>query len=126
MEKIKTVLIVDDDENLRTVLTDKLEASGFTVDKAMDGEQGLAKALKQHPDVILLDVMMPKMNGWETLDALRADPWGRTARVIMLTVLEDTTDVAKAVGKGSYEYLLKTNYNLDEIVSRVLKTIQSK
>ncbi|HEY4498757.1 MAG TPA: response regulator [Candidatus Paceibacterota bacterium] len=119
MENKKKVLVVDDDDNLRMVLMDKLGASGFEVADAPNGEEGLKKALEWHPEVILLDVMMPKMNGWQMLNKVRTDAWGKTARVIMLTGLDDVTNVAHAVGKGVREYILKTNINLDELVKTV-------
>lgn len=122
MENKKKILVVDDDENLRTVLVDKLTASGFEVVGAVDGEEGLKKALEWHPDAILLDVMMPKMNGWEMLDKLRADAWGKTVRVIMLTAADATPDVAHALKRGIREYLVKTSYNLEDIVKMLSET----
>jgi DNA-binding response OmpR family regulator len=115
----KKVLVVDDDRDLREVLADKLTASGFEATQAVDGEDGLKKALEIHPDVTLLDVMMPKMNGWQMLDALRKDSWGKGAKVIMLTVLEDMDNVAQAVEKNSAGYLVKTSQSLDGIVFRL-------
>ena len=115
----KKILIVDDDENLRTVLLDKFTASGFEAVGASDGEEGLKTALAIHPDIMLLDVMMPKMDGWEVLKNLRKDVWGQIAKVVMLTSLEGESEVAKALEKGTFDYFTKTNLNLDEIVKRV-------
>jgi len=121
-----TVLIVDDDADLRNVLKDKFDLSGFKTLTAVDGEDGLNKALASHPDMILLDIMMPKMNGWQALDKIRQDPWGKTAKVIMLTVLEDMDNVAQAVEKNSVGYLIKTSQSLDGIVFRVKETLSRK
>lgn len=122
MENKKKILVVDDDENLLTVLVDKLSASGFDVTGAVDGKDGLKKALELHPEAILLDVLMPKMNGWEMLDKLRADAWGKTVRVIILTSLDATPDVANALKRGIHEYLVKTSYNLDDVVKMLSET----
>ena len=119
----KKVLIVDDDNDLRTVLKDKLDLSGFDTACAVNGEEGLKKALEIHPDIILLDIMMPKMNGWQTLDKLRQDAWGKNAKVIMLTVLEDLDNVAQAVEKNSVGYLIKTSQSLDGIVFRIKEAL---
>jgi DNA-binding response OmpR family regulator len=125
-EAKKTVLIIDDDNDLRTVLKDKLDVSGFDTISAADGEEGLKKALGTHPDVILLDVMMPKMNGRQVLAKLREDAWGKTARVIMLTVLEDMDTVADATDKGTFGYLVKTNQSLDGVVEHVREALKRR
>jgi DNA-binding response OmpR family regulator len=115
----KKVLIIDDNESLRTILGDKLIASGFETLGATDGEDGLKQALELHPDIILLDVLMPKMNGWEMLEKLRQDAWGKSANVIMLTSLESTENIAHAMEKGSYQYFLKTDCDLNEVVNQI-------
>ena len=120
----KKVLIVDDDENLRVMMGDKLVASGFDAFSARDGDEGLAKALAAHPDVILLDILMPKVNGWEMLERLRNDTWGKQAHVIMLTSLDGVDNVAHALKRGSYDYFVKTNANLDDIVKRVKEKLE--
>ncbi|OGI60235.1 hypothetical protein A2814_02800 [Candidatus Nomurabacteria bacterium RIFCSPHIGHO2_01_FULL_38_19] len=116
----KKVLVVDDDENLTTVLVDKLNLSGFDALGALDGEEGLKKALTFHPDIILLDLVMPKMSGLDMLKKLRADPWGKGVGVVVLTALEQQIDyMAKAVESGIWGYLVKTNYSLDEVIQKV-------
>lgn len=115
----KRILVVDDDSNLRNVLIDKLSIAGFEVFGAENGEEGLKKALELHPDLMLFDVIMPKMNGWDLLRTLREDKWGKDARVIMLTVVEDADSVARAMEGGSFVYLIKTDHSLDDIVLKV-------
>ena len=115
----KKVLIVDDDDNMRLVLIDKLNISGFDVVGAVNGKEGLEKALNLHPDVILLDILMPIMDGWEMLGNLRKDEWGKKVKVIMLTGVEDAEAVARAVQDGSFAYLLKTNQSMDDIVEKI-------
>lgn len=121
----KKILIVDDDENLRLVLTDKLNIFGFDVGTATDGKEGLEKALEMHPDVILLDILMPVMDGWEMLKKLREDDWGKKVKVIMLTGVEDTEAVAKAVQGGSFAYLIKTDQSTDDIVDKIKSILKN-
>ena len=121
----KKILVADDDENLRLVLVDKLNIVGFDAVGASNGKEGLEKALKIHPDVILLDIMMPVMNGWDMLKKLREDKWGNEAKVIMLTVAEDTEAIARAVEGGSLAYLIKTDQSTDDIVEKVKTMIKS-
>lgn len=113
------MLIVDDDSDLRSVLVDKFSSEGFDVESAQDGEEGLEKAFTFHPDIILLDILMPKMNGWEMLEALRKDSWGEKAKVILLTVLADEEHVSQALERGEYQYLVKTDWSLDDVVTKV-------
>ncbi len=119
IENKKKVLVVDDDENLRLVLGDKLKISGFEAHEAKNGEEGLKMALEKHPDIILLDVMMPIMNGLDMLKKLREDDWGKNAKVIMLTVLENAESVAQAMKGGSFTYLIKTDVDADTIIKKV-------
>lgn len=119
-ENKKRILVVDDDDNLRSVLIDKLEASGFETAGATNGKEGLMKALEWRPDVILLDILMPIMNGQEMLRKLReGDEWGKKVKVILLTVVEDTTVIAQAVQDGSFAYLIKTDQSMDKIIEKV-------
>ena len=127
MEKInnKKVLVVDDDDNLRLVLTDKLNLSGFEAIGASNGKEGLEKALSSHPDVILLDILMPVMDGWEMLGKLRKDEWGKKVKVIILTAIEDAEAIAQAIEDGSLAYLVKTNQSMDDILEKVKLMIEN-
>ena len=120
----KRVLVVDDDDNLRNVLLDALNASGFESTGAANGEEGLKMALESHPDAIMLDVMMPKMDGWQVLDSLRADPWGKSAKVLMLTSLGQMENIAHAVEKKVFNYIVKSDLNIDniaEVINNLIK-----
>ena len=121
----KKVLVVDDDENLATVLVDKLNMSQFDASCAFDGESGLAKALADKPDLILLDVIMPKMSGWEFLEKLRVDAWGEKVKIIMLTSLDKPESVAHAMEEGSTVFIVKTNYTLDQVIDKVKEVLKS-
>jgi CheY-like chemotaxis protein len=114
---IKKVLVIDDDDNLRKVLVDALTVAGFEPTGAGNGEDGLKKALESHPDVIMLDISMPKMDGWQVLDKLRSDEWGKTANVIMLTSSGQMGDVAHALGKNVLNYITKSDLDLNNIAA---------
>ena len=119
----KKVLVIDDDENLTTVLVDKLNFSNFDASSAPDGVAGLQKALEIKPDIILLDVKMPVMSGWEMLEKLRTDSWGEHAKVLMLTSLDKPETIAHAMEEGSTDFIVKTNYTLDQIVDKVKEVL---
>ena len=121
----KKILIIDDDENLTSVLTDKLNMSGFEAYSSNDGASGLTKAIETKPDLILLDVIMPNMSGWEMLEKLRVDAWGENVKVIMLTALDKPESVAHAMEEGSTVFIVKTNYTLDQIVDKVKEVLNS-
>ena len=118
----KKVLIVDDNHNLVTVLVDKFNKSGFETLGAVNGEDGLKKALEFHPDVILLDLVMPVMDGLGMLKQLRTDVWGKTAKVMILTLLDDAGYVANAMDSNVLGYIVKTDLSLDGIVKQI-KTV---
>ncbi len=84
---MKQILIIEDDQILREMYKDKMEGSGFSVRTAVDGEEGLAMALQNHPDLILLDVLMPKLDGIKVMESLREDAWGKNTPIIILTNL---------------------------------------
>ena len=111
----KKILVVDDDDNLRKILLDALTNAGFEPIGASNGEEGLQKALESHPDVMMLDVMMPKMDGWQVLDKLRTDAWGKTAKVIMLTSLGQMENIAHAMDKKVLTYIVKSDLDLNNI-----------
>jgi DNA-binding response OmpR family regulator len=123
-ENKKKILVVDDDDNLRLPLTDKLKIEGFEVSEAKDGGEGLKKALEIQPDVILLDIMMPVMSGWEMFGKLRNDKRGKNIKVIMLTVIGDSGSVARVMQDGKSSYLMKTEQSIDSIVKKVKSVIE--
>jgi len=119
MVKNNDILIVEDDIALITALNNKFSESGFTVYKAYDGEEGLNIAYEKHPDILLLDILIPKLDGITLLSKLREDEWGKGAKVIMLTVIENTEAIARAVEDNSLAYLIKTNESMDDVVEKV-------
>ena len=116
----KRILVVEDEISMLNVIKDKLVTEGFTVSVAHDGVDGLKTALKEHPDLILLDVLMPRMDGITVLKKLREDAWGASARVIVLSNLSSDQAVADSIKNGVYDYLIKTDWHLNDLV-KVIK-----
>lgn len=125
-ENKKTILIVEDEVSLRNVLYDKLSIEGFVVFEAKNGEEGLAVALREHPNVILLDIIMPVMDGITMLYELRKDPWGKDAKVILLTNLSEAERVSQSQRQGVYDYLVKSDWKLEDIVKKVKEKLVIK
>jgi two-component system response regulator ResD len=120
----KTVLIVEDERSLRRALVDKFNHEGFNVLEAKDGSEGLDIALKNHPDIILLDIIMPVMDGISMVEKLRMDAWGKTAGVIILTNLSDGQQMLDSMKNGVFEYLVKSNWKIQDVVTKVKQRIQ--
>ena len=119
MDSAVRILLAEDDRILRKAGEVSLRKKGYEVISAVDGADALAKALDQKPDLVLLDVMMPKMSGFDVLDALKGDPSVRDIPVIMLTNLETAADITRAADAGAHSYLVKSNMNLDELAARI-------
>jgi DNA-binding response OmpR family regulator len=115
----RTVLLVEDEQTLRELYAMTLIKAGFTICMAKDGEQGSRLALEKHPDLILLDLDMPVMNGHQAAEKIRLDSWGRTARIIFLTNHSDPQNVAHAVMQKPEEYIVKAHTPIHEIVNQV-------
>lgn len=116
----KKILIVEDEAPLRNAVSDILAFEGFTVFQAKNGQEGLDISLKEHPDLILLDLMMPVMDGLTMLEKLRTDKeWGYNAAVILLTNINDPEKVAMATEAGSYDFLVKSDWNIEDVVKKV-------
>ncbi len=118
MEKQK-VLVVDDENDLREALASAISSAGYQCFEAHDGEEGLSVALREKPDLILLDIMMPKVDGHEMLKRLRQDDWGKRVKVIQLTAREDAGSITKSIVEGSDDYIMKSGHSLEEIVKKV-------
>jgi len=113
------ILIVEDEAPLRQAMVDKFNREGFWVFSAKDGEEGLNLAVQEHPNIILLDIIMPRVDGLSMLQTLRNDEWGKNIPVIILTNLNDAQNVARAMEKGVYDFLVKSNWRLDDLVAKV-------
>lgn len=113
------LLIVEDDKFLRDLAVQKITKEGFQVFAAMDGEQGLVLAEKELPDIILLDILLPGMDGFEVLKQIRANPGLKDAKVAMLSNFGQREDVEKALKAGAQQFMVKANFTLDEILDEV-------
>ncbi len=124
MENKKTILIVEDERPLREALHDKFTQDGFSTLEAKNGEEGLEVALREHPDLILLDIVMPKMDGMTMLKKLREDKWGKDAKVTILTNLSDVDKISEAIAHSSHEYILKSDWKIEDIVAKVRELLE--
>ena len=115
----KRILLVEDDESLAHVYLTRLQAEGFDVRHVSDGEEALANARTYHPDLVLLDVMMPKVSGFDVLDILRNTPETANLKVIMLTALSQQSDQDRAKSLGADDYLVKSQVVISDVVDRI-------
>jgi DNA-binding response OmpR family regulator len=119
---MSTILIVEDDTLLLRMYQEAFSSEGFEVLSALDGQAGLDLARSKKPTIILLDIMMPKMNGIQMLEQLKADPAIHTIPVIVLTNLSGTKDAEKALALGAVKYVIKSEYKPREVI-KIVKDI---
>ena len=122
----KTVLIIEDEQSLLGALKEKFTSEGFSVLTAENGEQGLAEAIKHEPDIILLDIILPKMDGLSMLNKLRHDGWAKDTPVFILTNVDDREKMATAVDNMVQGYFIKSDQKLEDIVAAVRQKLNSK
>ncbi len=115
----KKILLVEDDTNLASVYKARLELEGFVVVLVGNGEEALSTAVKEKPDLVLLDAMMPKISGFDVLDILRNTPETANIRVIMLTALAQEKDKQRAQSLGADEYLVKSQVVIGDVINRI-------
>lgn len=120
------ILFVDDDNFLRKVYQSELSEHNYEVIVAEDGEQGLHMALTEDPDLVILDMIMPKMNGFEVLTAMQNDLKARDIPVIILSNLGQEDDIRKGLDLGAVDYLVKDEIALDTLVEKISHFINSK
>ncbi|MEE9370697.1 MAG: response regulator [Sedimentisphaerales bacterium] len=123
-EKIK-ILVVDDEPNIVQTLQDRLEMNEYIVSTAGNGREGLKKAQQEKPDVILLDVIMPVMDGHEMLEVLRKQPDCNDISVIMLTARSQTQDIARANACGIDDYIVKP-FDLSELLEKIETVLEKR
>lgn len=119
------ILIVDDEPNIVQTLQDRLEMNDYIVITAGNGKEGLDKALAEKPDIILLDVIMPVMDGHEMLERLRKTEEGCNIPVIMLTARSQTQDIARANSCGVEDYVVKP-FDLSELLEKIERILENK
>ncbi len=126
METKPKILVIEDDIPVQKVLADKLGAEELDVIVASDGEKGLKMALADHPNLILLDIIMPNMDGMTMLQKLRQDEWGKDAKVVILTNLADAYKAEEANKRGVFDYLVKSDWKLEDLVKMVKDKLNKK
>lgn len=127
MEPNKTkILIVEDEEILLTALSEELQQQGFNIIGAKDGVEGVEKAVAEKPDLILLDLVMPRMDGITALKEIKEKPETKDIPVVILTNLSDYDKVSDALSLGAMDYLVKANYRLEELVGKIKTVLERK
>ncbi len=115
----KHILIVEDEIDLREAMAEALQEEGYRVSMAENGQVGLEIALRDHPDLILLDLMMPIMDGQTMFSKLREDPWGREANVVILTAMDDVKNIGLAHEAKPLDYFIKAHHSLDDLIKQI-------
>lgn len=120
----KKILIIEDEDTLQRALLEFLEAEGFEAISAADGETGLEMVRTEKPDLVLLDIIIPKKDGYKVLAEIKKDPKTKKIPVILLTNLESPEDVQRAFELGATTYLVKSNYKLEDVVNRIKEMLK--
>jgi len=122
---MKTIIFIEDEPTLQKTVGRFLENEGYEIKSALDGETGLAMVKKIKPDLVLLDLILPKKDGFEVLKEIKADETTKDIPVIVLTNLEKTDDIEKTLSLGATTYLVKANYELEEVVKKIKEIINN-
>ncbi|MDP4007405.1 MAG: response regulator [bacterium] len=121
---MKKILLIEDESALQKTMGDALSGEGYEVLSALDGEVGIKLAKEKKPSLILLDLVLPKMTGFEVLEQLQKDEETKRIPVIVLTNLENLQDIQRTTELGATTYLVKANYELAEVVEKVKAAIE--
>lgn len=120
------ILIVEDDKFLRDIAVMKLKHEGFDIDSATDGGEGLEMAKKNTFDLILLDIILPGIDGFEVLKRIKEDPKLKNIPIILLSNLGQKSDIDKGIALGATDYIIKAHHTLDEIIEKIKNVITKK
>lgn len=120
------IMLVEDDNSLRQIYADRLAAEGYEIITAQDGEGALALALKERPDLIIADIMMPKVSGFDMLDILRSTPETKDTKIIMMTALSQAEDKVRAEKLGADKYLVKSQVTLEDVAREAAEMLQGQ
>ena len=128
MKTQKTILVVEDEKILRDAVVDILRLKNFLTLEARNGNEGVDFALKKHPDLILLDLIMPAMDGMAALKKIREDARGKKVPIIILTNLSATKEqpVGDTAANTSTQYLIKSDWKLHDIAKKIEETLEGK
>lgn len=117
----KKILLVEDDMFLSKIMEERLQDEGWEVNLAGNGEEGIQKVKSYLPDLVLLDMILPKMNGFEVLEALKRDSQTKNIPVIVLSNLGQDEDIKNAKKIGAADYLVKSNFSIKAIIEKINK-----
>jgi len=120
----KTILIIEDDKFLRELIAQKLLREDYGVSEAVDGEEGIRKIKEEKPDLILLDLILPGIDGFEVLTRMRDDPEISSIPVIILSNLGQKEDVERGLKLGAKDYLIKAHFTPGEIIEKIKKFLK--
>ena len=115
----KIILIIEDDEFFRELVRKKLLSGGFTVFEAIDGEKGIEQVKSKKPDLFLLDLLLPKVDGFEVLLKIKSEPETSSIPVIILSNLWQQEDIEKGLKLGANDFLVKSQFDIDQIVEKI-------
>lgn len=124
-EKKTKILMIEDDKFLRKIYKNKLSKSGFEFVEAINGIEGLNKVLFEKPDLVLLDLILPRKNGFDVLIEMKRNPATKKIPVIILSNLGQETDIQRGLSLGAQDYLVKTDVSLSEVVNKVKENLVS-
>ena len=125
-DKKTKILVVEDEEILLTALSEELLQEGFEVVQAHDGVEGVEKAGSEKPDLILLDLVMPRLDGIGALKQMKDNPEIKNIPVVILTNLSDYDKVSDALALGAMDYLVKANYRMEELINKIKVVLERK
>lgn len=120
---MKKILFIEDEPDLQKSLGGLLKNKGYEVISALDGEAGLNLAKKTSPDLILLDLILPKIHGLQILEQLKSTAETKNIPVVILTNIEESAEVERAIELGAKTYLVKANYNLEDVAKKIITAL---
>lgn len=124
-DRKKRILSIEDEPILQKIFTDMITKEGYEVISALDGEAGLQLARTKNPDLILLDLVLPKKHGFEVLRILKNDQKMKDIPIIVLTNLGEIQDIDRALNLGATTYLVKANYSLEEVIKKIKEELEN-
>lgn len=120
----KKILIIEDDRSLQNALVEMITQAGYTAVSALDGGEGLQKISSEKPDLVLLDIILPKKDGYEVLEAVKKNEATKNVPVLILTNLEEIDNVQKALDLGATTFMVKSDFSLKDVLGKVKETLK--
>lgn len=120
---MSTIVLIEDDQFLGGLIAEKLTKEGYRVVHAFDGKEGLAKTKEERPELVLLDIILPGIDGFEVIQKLKEDPQTNAIPVVMLTNLGQREDVERAMALGATDYIIKAHFTPNEIIEKVASVV---